>query len=377
MSFLFKRGGEKRAMQNWFATGASGPNRSVTPESAATLPSVFAALRHIVDFGSTLPIDCYRRDGDARLKMSPPQLIAGLDAAGRPGAVTWLGQALYGMASIGNAVGWIAEVDGYGYPTAVGWLRRDHWSFDEQRKQWYVFGQPVPASQVLHIPWIVPPGYTLGMSPLEIFIATIKAGLSAQDYADIQRGGGVPPSVLKNVARTLDPEEARTVKSRAMASFQRGEPFVTGNDWDLSVTAIPPNQAQFIETLKLTAGQVAAIYGVDPVEVGGEAPNSLTYSTEELRQIKRAANIAPYIERIEAAVSRVLPNRQYIKLNTNAKIRADIKTSTQVIGEKLSDGRLNLNEARALDDMSPVPGGDRYNIITPASETVKREGATP
>lgn len=362
-------------MQSWFAL--AGPTSAVTPETAMSLPSIYAALRHIIDFGSTLPIDSFRRDGNDRIKIKPPQLIAGLDAPGRPGAVTWVGQALYGIASIGNAVGWITETDGFGFPIGIRWLRRQDWSFDELTKQWYVYGQRVSSSQVFHIPWIVPPGYVLGMSPLEIFIATIKAGLSAQDYSDIKRGGGVPPTVLKNSQRTFTPGEAETIKNRAVASFQRGEPFVTGSDWDLSAVAIPPNQAQFIQTLKLTAGQVGAIYGVDPVEIGGEAPNSLTYATEEARQLKRAANVNPYMERIEAAITRVLPNRQYVRFNIDAKIRVDVNTRIDIIGAQIADGRLSVNEARALEDRPPVPGGDRYNIAAPSTDPVARQGETP
>lgn len=375
-------------MQSWFSLGVDNPG-TVTPQTAMTLPTVYAALRHIIDFGSTLPIDAFRLEGEVRRKISLPALVSGFDEPGRPGLVQWVGQALYGLTSIGNAVGWIAEVDGFGFPTSIVWLRRYQWSHDEQTRQWYVYGQPVPSSQVFHIPWMVPPGYTLGLSPLEIFIATVKAGLSAQEYSDIKRGGGIPPSVLKNIAKTVQPNEAETIRNRAVASFQRGQPFVTGNDWDLEMVAIPPNQAQFIETLKLTAGQIAAIYGVDPVEVGGEAPNSLTYATEEARQLKRAANVNPYMERIEHAISRVLPNRQYVKFNLDAKVRVDVSTRIDIIGAQIADGRLSVNEARALEDRPPVPGGDVYNIggvapmtgrpaASPAQPSRNRtEGETP
>jgi phage portal protein BeeE len=61
--------------------------------------------------------------------------------------------------------------------------------------------QPVPSSQIVHIPWIVPPGRKLGLSPLECHAAIISAGLSSQEYADIRRGGGLPPSVIKNTER--------------------------------------------------------------------------------------------------------------------------------------------------------------------------------
>jgi len=366
-------------MDPWFANGDDGPGvRAVSPERAVTLPYVFAALRHIVDYGSTLPIDCFRRkDESTRERITPPQLIRGLDDLGRPGSVSWLGQGFFGIAARGNAVGWVSDVDGNGLPTVVNWLRSSDWSFDETTRQWYAFGAPVPSSRIFHVPWIVPDGCTLGLSPLGLFIATIKAGLSAQDYSDIARGGGIPPSVLRNTAKTLSPKEAGVAKARAKAAFARGEPFVTGNDWEFEATAIPPNHAQFIETLKLTASQIAAIYGIDRTEIGGEAANSLTYTTEEHRLINRAANMTPYIERIEQAISRRLPSKQFVKLNIDAKIRADIKTRTDVIGEQLADGRLSLNEARALDDMPPVAGGDRHNMPAPVMQPITRAEETP
>ena len=53
------------------------------------------------------------------------------------------------------------------------------------------------------------------------------------------RGGGVPPSILKNTERTLNPEQSKQVRDRLVSSLRRGEPFVTGNDWDFSTVTIP------------------------------------------------------------------------------------------------------------------------------------------
>ncbi len=362
-------------MKHWFGTGAdrSTPHR-VTPESATYLAPVFAALRHIVDFGSTLPLNAYRRAADGtRAQISPPQLLQGLDADGGPGTAGWLGQAFYGLAAHGNAVGWVNAADGYGYPTSVSWIGEHDWQFNEMTKQWLVFGQSVPASRIVHIPWIVQPGKTLGMSPIAHFAEVISAGLSAQQYADMQRGGGLPPSILKNTQKTLDPAQSRQVRDRLVSALRRGEPFVSGVDWEFSAVTIPPNHAQFIETLKLSANQTAAIYGIDPVEIGGEAANSLTYSNEEHRQINRAANLRPYIVRVEKAIDRLLPDRQFVKLNTDATIRSDIRTRTEVLGMQIKDGRKSVNEARALEDETPVPGGDFHNVPTPMADTANRE----
>jgi len=367
-------------MKHWFGSGGDRRTpHNVTAESATYLAPVFAALRHIVDYGSTLPINAYRRvDDGSRSRITAPQLIQGLDTAGGPGATAWLGQAFFGLAAYGNAVGWVNSADGYGYPTSVSWLQDTDWTFSDAGKQWYVFGQPVPASRIVHIPWIVPPGKKIGLSPIEHFASVISAGLSAQEYADVRRGGGLPPSVLKNSERVLDADQAEQVQERLVSSLSKGKPFVSGRDWEFSAITIPPNHAHFIETLKLSANQTAAIYGIDPTEIGGEAANSLTYSNEEHRQINRAANLRPYIVRVEKAIDRLLPDKQFVKLNTDATIRSDIRTRTEVLGLQIKDGRKSVNEARALEDEAPVLGGDFHNVPAPMAGPVNRnEGDAP
>lgn len=360
MSLFFKRG-ETRS--HWFGTDGYAPTNGhhVNDETAPRLGPVFSAYRHIVDYISTLPVDSFRDEGKTRKQIALPQLLASQDDEGAPGLVTWLGQAAYGLAT-GNAVGWKTRTDGFGYPTDIVWLHWNQWHYDEQSKQWTVFGQPVPSSQIVHIPWIVPPGKRLGLSPIEHMAAIICAGMSAQEYADLKRGGGIPPAILKNTQKTVSSDAADTIKQRAVASFAKGEPFVAGTDWDLSLLTIPPNQAQFVETLKMSANQIAAAFGLDPTEVGGEAANSLTYSTEELREIRRASDMQSYLIRLERGLSRVMPMKQYIKLNVDAKIRADLKTRTDVVGAQILDGRLSVNEARVIEDREPIPGGDFHNI---------------
>lgn len=369
MSFF--RRNESRATSGWeeWAAGGSAPGSA---SSATGLVPFFASIRHIVDFLSTLPVDAYRREASERIPATLPQLIRRLDEPGGPGVETWIGQWAYGLAVHGNAVGWITDWDGYGFPLAVRWLARNDWSFDETTKQWYVFGQPVPAQMLVHSPWIVPNGLTLGMSPLEHFREFWRAGLSAQEYADVKRGGGVPPAHLKNTAKTLDSSEAQRHQANAVRSFASGKPFVSGNDWDLSIMTIPPNQAQFLNTLQLTANQTAAIFGIDPREIGGSATESLTYATDESRSLNRANNMRPYLVRFERMSSRILPERQYIRLNVDATIRTDIKTRIDVVGSQVADGRMSVNEARALEDRQPVPGGDFYNVPAPKAEPTQR-----
>lgn len=380
MSLFARRTEEKRSGgdASWFGMGAEGPG-GVSAETAAHLAPVFAAIRHVVDYGSTLPIDAYRRmDDGTRSEMNTlPSLLSNEDGIGRFGLPQWVGQALFGIVTRGNAVGWVMDVNGYGLPSDVRWLPASAWNFDEQARQWYVNGRGVAASRIVHIPWIVPSGRVLGLSPIEHYATIVRAGLSAQEYADVKRGGGSPPSILKNTRLQLDPEQATAIQSRAVKSFASGKPFVTGSDWDLNLLSIPPNHAQFIETLKLSANQIAAIYGLDPREIGGSASESLTYSTDESRSLNRANNMRPYLVRLEHAISRLLPDRQFIKFNVDATIRTDIKTRTEVLGSEIKDGRRSVNEARTLLDLPPVAGGDYHNVPAPTAGPVNRNEGEP
>jgi len=369
---MFRR--EQRSTLDGSWSSVSGGPRRLKADRPGLVP-FYAALRHIVDFLSTLPVDAYRLNGDQRVSTSLPPLLADLDSPvnmGRTSLSSWIGQWAYGLAT-GNAVGYINAFNGYGLPSDVRWLRFGEWSYDEWAGQWRINGQPISRQRIVHSPWIVPPGRTLGLSPVEDFAEFWKAGLSAQEYADIKRGGGLPPAHLKNNAKKLDPGPAEAIREAAVKAFATGKPFVSGQDWDLNVVNIPPNQAQFLNVLQLNANQTAAILRIDPLEIGGSATESLTYATDESRALNRANNMRPYLTRFEQMMFRLLPERQYVKLNVDATIRTDLKTQTEVMGAQIADGRLSVNEARALKDLPPVKGGDFHNVPAPKADPTTRE----
>jgi len=362
MGWLNPRPGEVRdATGGWVTAGNSG---AVSVQSATHLVPVFAAIRSIVDYVSTVPVTFHRENPDGtKTLISPPALIQNVSLEyGTLG--NWLGQAAYGIATRGNAVGRITAVGNYttGQPTMIEWAM--DWSANDYYgpPSWFLNGAPAAPPTVAHIPWLVPNGRRLGMSPIQHGAVTMRAALSAQEYADVKRGGGIPPAILKNNMQVLDAAAAGAVQDRAVSSFASGKPFVSGKDWDLSIVSIPPVQAQFIEVMKMSASQIAALYGIDPREVGGEASDSLSYTNDESRALNRAHNMRPYLARIENAVSSWLPGGQTMRFDIGATIRADVSTQTAIIGAKIADGRLSVNEARAMEDKPPVDGGDYHDV---------------
>ncbi len=378
---------------DWWGAGFEGPplsGRVVTPESAVYLAPVFAAIRHLVDYAATSDLDAYRDNGDGtRAEVALPQFLRMQDAPGKAGLGQFIGQAMYGVVAHGNAVGWKVDVDAYGNPTDVAWLKRTQYAYDLVAKRWLVGGAPVDASRIVHVPWIVPPGEVLGLSPIEHYRSIVSAGLSAQEYSDLRRGGGIPPAILKNTATTFSSEDADTMKRRAVASFADGKPLVTGSDWDFSMVSIPPNQALFIETMKMSANQIAAIYGLEPREVGGNPPagsDTLKYVNDESLALNRAQNARPYLVRLSDALSRLMPLKQYVGFDLNTATAVDMKTRFEIYQIERALGTMSRNEIRAAEDRPPIPGGDDYTPAapgpTPPPSTPNRaakhtEGDTP
>ena len=357
---LFFRKTEQRAVTSlpWIAGGDTRTH--VTQERALSLTPVFAANRHITDMGSTLPLKGYRKIGDDRQPMpNLPRLFADLEKDGL--LVPWLSQGFSSVVLRGNAVGLKVGTDGFGFPMNVVWVPMDRVFVDDSTGvgQWYIDGRKVSRLDLVHIPWITVPGRTLGLSPIEYYATTINSGIDAQQFGgDWFKAGGVPPGTFKNTQKTVDREDAEKISARLTSMIRKRQPLTYGNDWEYNPISIPPEQAQFIESQKLTANQVAAIYGLDPTEVGGEAANSQEYTTEEFRQTKRLANIRPYLARFERAFASWLPNAQYVKFNGNAIVSADIKTRFEVYKIQNEIGFASVNEQRALEDLPPVDGGD-------------------
>ncbi len=361
----------------WDAGGTSTSGSVVVSEARARrLAPVYAAHRHLADGIATLPLKGYRRIGTQREPMgSLPQLLQFLEDEGT--LVDWLTKLVMGLAGAGESIGLILGRDGFGFPTNVLWRPHSEWSVDDRfpgRPKWFWMGREIDRSELVHVPWLTVAGRTRGLSPIDAFALTVTGGLSAQQYGnDWYAAGGVPPGTFKNNAIKVDQNQADVIKARLVAAIRTRQPIVYGADWDYNAITISPEQAQLVESLRLTANQIAAIYGIAPEEVGGEAANSLTYANEEMRQTTRLHNLRPWLVRIEAALSALLPERQYVRFAADATVRADIATRWAVYKTQREIGYRSLDEIRALEDEPALPDGQGASYEPLAKPTAGRE----
>lgn len=341
---------------------AGGPRASaVSADRAITLIPLFGCVRILADGVASLPLQTFKQAGERREKQTfvPPLLW---QPAARDNLFEWLHKCVVSMALRGNAYGLIVGRDNFGFPTQIEWLHPDDVYVDENRPTmpiYYWMGQKVPTEDIVHIPWVAMPGKVVGLSPVQAFAATIGVGLSATNYGKSWfDNGGTPPGVFKNSQKTVNPAESEELSDRLANRMRSGKPLVHGNDWDFKPIPVNPEESQFIETMKLNATQIAAIYGVPPEDVGGDPGGSLTYSTVEMNQIKLATQtLRPWLVRLETAFSLLMPVRQYVKFNIDAMIRTDLKTRYEAHQLALDSGWRNVDETRAIEDLPPLPNG--------------------
>lgn len=369
--FSRKRDDESRSLSHQDAWSTGGDVTSVTANSisaALKLSPLYAAVRLIADQGASLPLKGYRQSGGLRQVMDvQPELLR----SPAPGIslFTWKQQAFTSMLLRGNAFGYITEFSGTAAKTLV-WLNPDSVQVDESTGTpiYRVNGQMLDSSRVVHVPGLTVAGSCVGIAPITAFRTVIETGLQAQSFSRnwFANGGPVAPgSHLKNTARTLKPEEAAMVKDRYRATVRSGDVLVTGDDWDLKQITVKADDAAFVQTARLTATQIASIYGVPPEKIGGETGSSMTYATVEQNNLDFVSyGLRPWLVRLEEAISRILPQPQFARFNVDALLRADTLTRYQAHAIALDSGFMTVDEVRELEERPPLPQAQTQGDMT-------------
>lgn len=358
MSIFFREERRATTTTEGLAGGASrffGGGHRTMKRSLSLIP-VYSATSYIAESLSTLPLAAYKVDqaGNRTLSSPPPRLVMNPNTSLLQGRIEWLHQCAVSMKLRGNAYGLVTDLDANGVPARIHWLNPENVKVDESG--------PVPVyrhnrekldlSTLVHIPDYTLPGSVVGLSPIEAFRTQIDMGLSAQEFGEsVYRSSGMPSGHLKNSERTLNAEQATEAKEKFKSAVARNDVFVSGKDWQYDKIGLSLQDMQFLESVKATANQVAAIYKVPPEDIGGESGGSLTYSTVELNQIRFIQRcVQPLAAKLEAALNRLLPVGQYVKFNLNANIRADLKSRMDAYKVGLEIGAYTLAEVRALED---------------------------
>jgi len=134
-----------------------------------------------------------------------------------------------------------------------------------------------------------------------------------------------------------------------------------------------------IDSLRWGIGDAARFYGVPGDMIDAEVSSgSITYANVTQRNLQLLImNIGPAITRREAALSTLLSRPRFVKLNTGALLRMDLKSRYEA--HKVGTGGrpfIAPSEARAFENLPPFTPDQLAELLAIPAASAANQGGT-
>lgn len=173
---------------------------------------------------------------------------------------------------------------------------------------------------------------------------------------------GVPAGYLKVNSPDISQTMADKLKRHWMAAHggSRKNIAVLNAVTDFQPLAMDPQALQLTELMKLSAWDIATMYGVPPAKLGiSLGGTSLTYANIESQQIDYVQDaLLPPARRIESAFDAEFPRGTEIKIILDGLRRGDTKSRYEAHRIGLDAGFLTVDEVRRMEDLPPLDPGE-------------------
>lgn len=375
---IFDRGDEQRAItyQTLFETGAPVPTStlagvSINQENSMRIATVYACVRLIADSISTLPVDVFTRENNARIPYRPRPAWLEFPESGVTRADHFQ-MVLVSLLVAGNAFVRVlrdnGEVVGLSVlnPTKVEVVRNPA----TRRPEFKVDNGPrVPLEDMIHITELRMPGEMRGKSRIDLVSETLGMEKALTAFAARFFGSGSATSGIIEYPGPLTRDQATDlaaafdVAHRNRLSSSAHKTGVLSGGAKYQKTSVEPNEAQMLESRQFAVEEIARIFRCPPQMLGVTTPGAQSYASVEMNMISFVQNtLRTYIVKLEDAYSRLLPPDVYIRWNVNGLLRGDAQTRMAAYSVGLNSGVYSVNDVRSFEDLEPVDGADSHRV---------------
>ena len=366
MSVLFQRRSEYNptVSRSWYSR-TSGRASSKN----AMRHSVVWAARHLrADLISLMTPHVYRDvDGVAFQQARPPVLTEPWEVAdGQPmGIGEWMYSTQMALDGFGNNVGIVHARDGMGMPVKIEPVDPEQVSYRVKGTrivEYRIGGSVEDMKYIWHERQHTVPGFPVGLSPITHAAMALSSGLSAQEFAvSWFENGAVPSAILKNTAKKLERGEAQDAKAAFKASIANGDVWVAGSDWTYDPVSVKASEASFIEQMQYSDVELCRFFGVpaDLIDVASMNASAVTYASISQRNLQLLVmNLGGAVKRRDDALSRLVPDGRYVKLNRAAVLAMDEKTRAELFQIRIDSRTMTPDQVRAKEDEPPLTDTD-------------------
>ncbi len=346
----------------------------VTTEAALQLDAVWACVRIVSQTIATLPIFVYERQGDSNEVASDHPLYRIVhDKPNAEMTAVEFWTAMYACRLLwGNAYAQI--VRGYRDRVVALLPMRPDWTQIVRQPDGSVIyrytwdGQKLdlPEEDVLHLK-----GFTLdgqvGLSAISAGRHSLGSAMAAEKSAGAIHKNGMRPSGVMMAPQYLTKEQRADAK--VMMAGWRGAmntglvPLLEGG-WTFQSLSIPPEDAQLLETRSFNIETICRWFGVPPAMIG-HTEKSTAWGTglEQMNLWFLTYTLRPHLKETEQAIWNkcLTPAEQrefYAEYSVDALLRTDSKARAENYRTLISTAVMTPNEARRLENLPPVEGGD-------------------
>jgi HK97 family phage portal protein len=370
---------ERRAIsfQQVFGTGgffgtSTYSGIAVTQDNSLRISTAYACVRLLADTVSTLPIDSYvRRDGIRTAYRPRPIWLDQPDLDLATSRDEHFTQVMVSLLLDGNAFVRVVR-DPVGNVIAL--IVLDPKRVEVRRNKDFVIeyhlrdiDRVLSKSEVLHITELRKPGALRGSSRIDELKEVFGLTAALDEFASRFFGQGSQTSGVIEVPGALSREQAKDL----VDSFEEGHkglarshrPGVLFGGAKFNKTGVDPNEAQMLESRKMQVEEIARAFRVPLHMLSTAIPGAMSYASVEQNAIQFATyTIRPYLSRIEAAYSTLLPQGVFVRFNMDGILRGDIQTRFSAYSTGTQAGFLSVNDIHRLKDLPPVEGGDVYRV---------------
>jgi len=371
-----------------FFFGGSNSGKMVNERTAMQTTAVYACVRLLAESIAGLPVHLYQYNGDGgQERVINHPLYAILHDAPNPEMTSFIfRETLMGHLLVyGNAYAQIIR-DGRGkvlglYPLLPNRMKVSRapngeivYAYDRDSEESRVDPERgtvvLRYDEVLHIPGLSFDGL-IGYSPIAVAKNAIGMAIATEEYgASFFANGAMPGGVLEHPGVVKDPGKVRESWNAAYKGSGNAHRIAVLEDgMKYNQIAIPPEQAQFLQTRRFQLNEIARLFHVPPHMIGDLEKSSFNnIEHQSLEFVKYSLN--PWVIRWEQAMmqSLLLPSEKskyFIKLNVDGLLRGDYGRRMAGYATARQNGWLSANDIRGLENLNRIPaeeGGDLYLV---------------
>ena len=228
-------------------------------------------------------------------------------------------------------------------------------------------------SDILHFKILTQDGLH-GLSPIQQNMELLGHHKATQQYGSEFFANGAQPSGVLEVDDILDDETRDSLILGWRAAHGQGSAHGTAlleSGVHYKPIGIAPNHAQFLETMRYTRTDIAAIFGVPPHRVG-DLDNANYSNISEQNRAFAQSTIVPLCEALEAVCNVQLVDsqnlgREFWKFDLTELLRGTPAERAEMYNKLWYIGALSANEVRAQEGLAPLSAAHGNDYYVPLS----------